>query len=216
MTSFVTNTCAVKYKAQPYDDDVMTVIENISNLWLRYFQTEGFPEVDKERNWDLYLLSKKQTSLGGLQLPVPNVPFLNHYSLLFVDQANHQCCFFIDLVKTPIDVNNPAGLGMKVKLRVSKPNQFSLEKKLSQLCLGTLSSTSAQTISIRAHECLKNMGGYQACLNNCQNYCKALAKDFDCNDHGVFTVLDGIKLSAIITVIASVLLVVVVVVAKRC
>ena len=46
----------------------------------------------------------------------------------------------------------------------------------------------ANEILLCAHTRMKQMGGYQALINNCQEFCQNLAKDIECT--GVITGLD--------------------------
>ena len=49
----------------------------------------------------------------------------------------------------------------------------------------------ANEILLCAHTCMKQMGGYQALMNNCQDFCRKLAKDLDCPvNNVVFTGTD--------------------------
>ena len=43
----------------------------------------------------------------------------------------------------------------------------------------------ANEILLCAHTRMKQMGGYQALINNCQDFCQNLAKDIECT--GVIT-----------------------------
>lgn len=180
---------------------MQTVIVNVNNLWLKYYQEAEFPEVDDPTDWMMYLLSDGQSILG-------------HYSVLFVNKKNNDCSFFIDLVKVPIDPQCPDSGGLKVTMRGSRPSPLKLQE-LAALYLGTIESESAANIFIRAHKRLKNMDVYQACCNNCQNYCEELAKEFNCHNNNVFTMLDGIKLTSLITIVGSILIAVVVALVKK-
>ena len=61
----------------------------------------------------------------------------------------------------------------------------------------------ANEILLCAHTRMKQMGGYQALMNNCQDFCQNLAKDLDCT--GVLTVADVAVGGSVVTLTLGVL-----------
>ena len=75
----------------------------------------------------------------------------------------------------------------------------------------------ANEILLCAHTRMKQMGGYQALINNCQDFCQKLAKDLDCT--GVLTGSDvavgvGVAGGSVVTLTLGALAVVVIIIFK--
>ena len=129
------------------------LLKFMESVW-EDFQDDDFPHLSEKKSWEVYLLYKG---------------FFTHYSLFFtLPYCN--VGFAIHLNKDQED---------KVFLLVDKidlqdPKYSALQKR----CLGVTEALAAREVIITAHNRLVQMGDYHAILNNCQDYCQRLAKDF--------------------------------------
>lgn len=165
------------YEHEPYNEDDITVIKRAHNLWTMHWERQAddpqddrnveFPQVDEKTSWKIFHLAEK-----GL------LASTSHHSILLVNSNNSDVSFYIELVKSPIRGRNCT----KVSMRAKKANPDKL-KELSQTQAGTVMSMSAENIFLTAHKVLVDMGGYQACCNDCQTYAKSLIKRL--NDDGI-------------------------------
>ena len=73
----------------------------------------------------------------------------------------------------------------------------SKHRQLKQTSLGKTVKP-ANEILLCAHTRMKQMGGYQALINNCQDFCQQLAKDLDCT--GVVTGFDVAVGGSVVTI----------------
>lgn len=178
--------CTKQVKALPYNEEESEFLTRANNFWITHFP---YDDLKAKHQWELYLLSK---SLFG------------HYSLMLQCKTKPHC-FFVELVKEERD----DGL-LQVSLHIRKIDHNDVKKKeLTQTPLGNLKMMSAEDILLKAHLCLKKMGAYQACVNNCQNYCEDLAKELGCDSNAILTIGDASALASagtIITILASAIL----------
>lgn len=156
--------CSLKYnKAQSSFAKAFTglsmadLFKFMESVW-EDFDDDAFPHLSERESWEVYLLYK-----GG---------YFTHYSLFFT----LSCCsvgFAIHLNKNQED----KVVLLLERIDLQDPKYSALQKK----CLGTTEALTAREVIIAAHNRLVQMGDYHALLNNCQDYCQRLAKDFKLN-----------------------------------
>lgn len=138
--------------ALPYNEHFDDFKAEIVQIWKNNLQ--GFPNLHELSSWNVYLLSKD---------------LFGHYTLMF-QVPNQRECLVIELVVINqqtnfslrvIDVNNEQYRDIKAK-------DLGVIKEKAGVILG------------KAYRRLRQMGSYHALINNCQDYCKLLAKDIGC------------------------------------
>ena len=139
--------------ADPYQES----LEDFQRRRYKFFveNHDLYPDPGKETSWQVYVLS--------------NATF-GHWSLMFESETTGNA-FTIELYKIiPKDKDNYQVVMHFVVMDIKK---LAL---LKQSPLGKIKATGYHIFD-RAYAVLRDMGGYQAFNNNCQTYCKLLAKD---------------------------------------
>ena len=125
--------------------------QHIHSLWQNFVL---LPNYDIKKEWNVYLLYKS---------------FFGHYSMLFL-LPGHIEGFLIHLLVEDNETNFHLNY---VNLGTFKMNY----EDLKALSLGATEPFTAADIIKKAHDTLVKMGPYNAVLNNCQDYCKEIAKE---------------------------------------
>ena len=124
----------------------------VTSKWKSFHK---FPSYDEPIRWDVYLLYKN---------------LLGHYSVLFVTHGYTEG-FLIHLV---VNKRKQTEFRLKAVDLCSYPEDY---PDLKAISLGTTEAIAAKHIITKAHDRLVNMGKYHTIYNNCQDYCKQVAKD---------------------------------------
>ena len=141
--------CLAKPFTGKTEDELNKYIKRIWNNFVK------FPSYDEQIRWDMYLLYKNP---------------LSHHSVLFVTRG-HIEGFLIHLV---VNERKETEFHLDVVNLRSYPDQY---PDLKALSLGTTEAFTAKRIITKAHDRLVNMGCYHTLYNNCQHYCKQVARD---------------------------------------
>ena len=138
--------------ALPYNKHFEDFKAEIVQFWKDNLQ--GFPNLDESSSWKVYLLSKD---------------LFAHYTLMF-QVPNQQECLVIGLVVINQQTNFSLGV-------IDIKDQRYCDIKVRDL--GVIKEK-AGVILGKAYRRLRQMGSYNAWINNCQDYCKHLAEDIGC------------------------------------
>ena len=144
-----------------------------------------YPHPSEETSWQVYILSMKT---------------FGHWSLMFESEVTGKA-FTIELLKA--QQLPPDKYEVIMNFVVMDIKNY---PQLKQSPLGKITA-SGYKIFARAYTVLREMGGYRAFDNNCQTYCKLLAKDLGAPvDAATATdqVIQGVTTLAEVGVIAGV------------
>ena len=166
------------YKESEEDFDIRT---------FQFFlnQKDLYPDPSEDTSWQVYILSRET---------------FGHWALMFESETTGNA-FTIELVTDPQPIPNKYEVIMRFVVMDIKKHP-----KLKQSPLGKITA-SGYKIFARAYAVLRQMGGYRVFENNCQTYCKLLAKDLGApvdaataTDH----VINGVSTLADVGVIAGI------------
>ena len=171
------------FKADPYQESET----DYKRKTITFFVDNNalYPDPTEDTSWQVYVLS--------------NATF-GHWSLMFESETTGNA-FTIELYKIiPKDKDNYQVVMHFVVMDIKK---LAL---LKQSPLGKIKATGYHIFD-RAYAVLRDMGGYQAFNNNCQTYCKLLAKDLGAPvdaETATDKVISGVSTLAEVGVIAGV------------
>ena len=171
------------FKADPYQESET----DYKRKTITFFVDNNalYPDPTEDTSWQVYVLS--------------NATF-GHWSLMFESETSGNA-FTIELLKTTS--NDQDNYQVEMNFVVMDIKNY---PQLKQSPLGKIEATGYHIFD-RAYVVLRDMGGYQAFNNNCQTYCKLLAKDLGAPvdaETATDKVISGVSTLAEVGVIAGV------------